>query len=211
MTAPHSDQLIDGYLARLRAAADDLPSSARNELLDDMRTHIAEARSREPEETDATILNILDRLGEPSLVVAEAHERLGLRPASPYGAGLREIAAVVLLPLFWPIGVILLWVSPAWNVRDKVIGTLLPPGGYWGVLLFGATFATAHTTGGCVTVIGATVQAIQNGCHTPAGPSPLETALSIIASVLIYTLPLITAGYLAVRLRWGHRIQAAQT
>ena len=39
MTAPHADQLIDGYLARIRAAAGDLPTAARNELLDDMRSH----------------------------------------------------------------------------------------------------------------------------------------------------------------------------
>src|ERR1700737_3676745 len=72
MTAPHADQLIDGYLARLREAAADLPSSVRNELVEDMQAHIGEARAREPVETDATILNILDRLGEPDAVVAEA-------------------------------------------------------------------------------------------------------------------------------------------
>src|SRR5437016_12199104 len=75
MTAPHADQLIDGYLARLRVAATDLPSSVRDELIADMRAHIAEARSREAQETDATVLNILDRLGEPDTVVAEAGRR----------------------------------------------------------------------------------------------------------------------------------------
>jgi uncharacterized membrane protein len=71
VSAPHADQLIDGYLARLRVAAADLPSSVRDELIEDMRAHIAEARAREPEETDATILNILDRLGDPAVVVAD--------------------------------------------------------------------------------------------------------------------------------------------
>ena len=77
MTAPHADQLIDGYLARLNAAAGDLPKVARQELVDDVRAHITEARARESEETDAAILNILDRLGEPAAVVADARERLG--------------------------------------------------------------------------------------------------------------------------------------
>jgi hypothetical protein len=69
-----------------------------------MQSHIAEARAREPEETDATILNILDRLGEPDVVVADARERLGIRPSAPYSRGLLEIAAVFLVVLVWPVG-----------------------------------------------------------------------------------------------------------
>ena len=51
MTAPHADQLIDGYLARIDAAAADLPKGAREELVDDVRAHIAEAPTRETEES----------------------------------------------------------------------------------------------------------------------------------------------------------------
>src|SRR5690242_8594828 len=105
MTAPHADQLIDGYLARVRVAATDLTSNVRDELIDDMRAHIAEARAREAEETDATILNILDRLGEPNAVVVEASRRpdaFGSNqpngPPEPYRPGILEIVALVLLP-----------------------------------------------------------------------------------------------------------------
>ena len=129
MTAPHADQLIDGYLARLDAAAGDLPKAARQELVDDVRAHITEARRRETEETDAALLNILDRIGEPAAVVADAGERLGIRAVQPYRPGLLEVFAVILVPFLWPIGVILLWMSPAWHWRDKLIGTLVPPGG----------------------------------------------------------------------------------
>src|SRR5205823_4970208 len=111
MTAPHADQLIDGYLARLNAAATDLPKAPRQELVDDVRVHITEARARETEETDAAILNILDRLGEPAAVVADARERLGIRALQPYRPGLLEVFAVILVPFLWPIGVILLWMS----------------------------------------------------------------------------------------------------
>src|SRR6202165_1374513 len=128
MSATHGDSMIEGYLARLNAAAGlgDLPKGAREELVDDMRSHITEARAREPEQTDATILNILDRLGEPGVVVADARERLGIRPSAPSSRGLLEIAAVFLVVFAWPIGVILLWSSPAWNRRDKLIGSLAP-------------------------------------------------------------------------------------
>jgi len=209
MTAPHADQLIDGYLARLRVAAADLPSSVRDELIEDMRAHTAEARAREPQETDASILNILDRLGEPVMVVADARERLGIRPPQPYRPGLLDLAAVILVPFAWPLGVILLWISPAWRWRDKLIGALVPPGGLIGAALFGSAFATAHSGAVCVAVTPASGQAIQNSCQPALGPSPLESALWIAAAILLYGLPFITAGYLALRLRWARQAQLA--
>jgi hypothetical protein len=207
MTAPHADQLIDGYLARLTAAAD-LPKSARQELIEDMRSHIAEARAREPEETDATILNILDRLGDPGVVVAEARERLGLRAAAPYRPGALEIAAVILVPFFWPIGVILLWMSPAWKIRDKIIGTLGPPGGYLGVGVLGFAAATLHRGAACVVSTDAAGHIIQNTCP-PVGPTWLRALAAAVLTFVIYVLPLVTAGYLAWRLRWGRPLRVA--
>ena len=209
MTAPHADQLIEGYLARLSAAAAGLPKNARQELIDDMRSHIAEARAREPEETDATVLNILDRLGEPDTVVADARERLGIRLAQPYRPGVLEVAAVILVPFFWPIGVILLWMSPAWKVRDKLIGTFLPPGGYMGIGIFGLAAAT-HNSSGCVVSTDAAGHIIQDTCPAP-GPLWLQVLTNVVITLVIFVLPLLTAGYLAFRLRWGRRPQAIAT
>jgi hypothetical protein len=199
MTAPHAEQLIDGYLARLRDAATDLPKNNRNELIDDMRAHIAEARGRDGNETDASILNILDRLGEPGVVAAEARERLGLRTPQPARPGALEVAAVILLPIFWPIGFILLWVSPAWNWRDKLIGTLLPPGGYLGVGVFALMFAHGES---CSVLTDAAGKVTSNTC--PA-PSPWQGVAAALLTFIIYVLPLVTAAYLAIRLRWGRR------
>ena len=229
MTAPHADQLIDGYLARLGVAAADLPSSVRDELIEDMRAHIAEARAREPQETDATILNILDRLGEPGTVVAEARRRPddsdlhypGVQPG-PYVPGPLEIAALVLLLFLWPVGVILLWISPAWKVRDKVIGTLLPPGGYPAIFIVGllgiATVSSRQTSGGGTCASSQTVgNIIQNVCTNPSvptGPTGLEVIANVawvILVIVLWLLPLITVGYLAMRLRWGRRAPAAAT
>ena len=225
MTAPHADQLIDGYLARLRVAATDLPSSVRDELIADMRAHIAEARSREAQETDATVLNILDRLGEPDTVVAEA----GRRPetyesnrasAGPghYRPGVLEIAALVLLPLFWIIGVILLWVSPAWKTKDKVIGSLFSLGGYPGIgLIFfiGAAFGHPH-----VFAVTSSGNSCSSGSDSAGNIAPtvctgvpawevIATILWVAFMVLILLLPVMTSAYLAIRLRWDRRAQAA--
>lgn len=229
MTAPHADDLIDGYLARVGAAAADLSSDARDELIADIRAHIAEARSRVPEETDTTILNILDRLGEPGTVVDEARRRPdgsdphspGLQPR-PYVPGPLEIAALVLLLLLWPVGVVLLWISPAWKVRDKVIGTLLPPGGYPAIFIVGllaaATVSSRQTSGGPTCTSSETVgNIIQNVCtnpSVPAGPTGLEVIANVawvILVIVLWLLPLITVGYLALRLRWGRRPAVAAT
>jgi uncharacterized membrane protein len=183
MTAPHADSLIEGYLARLRAAAGDLPATNRDELIEDMRAHIAEARSREPEETDATILNILDRLGESDVVVSEARHRPDPSHAGrpePFRPGLLEIAALVLLLFFWPAGVILLWLSPAWNVRDKVIGTVLPLGGYPWVFVM-VVFLEHGLAGAALGIVG-----------------PL---LGLVGAVV----PLVAGAYLAIRLRSAGR------
>jgi uncharacterized membrane protein len=221
MTAPHADQLIDGYLARLRVAATNLPSNVRDELIEDMRSHIAEARTREPLETDATILNILDRLGEPDAVVAEAGRRPDVFGSSqptgrpePYRPGILEIAAVVLLPFLWPVGVILLWISPAWKTRDKVIGTLLPPGGYPGILYLGLFFAHASASVGNGKSCTSSADAAGNIVQTCTSATPLQVigvVLSVVLVIVLWLLPLITAGYLAVRLRWGRRPQAVAT
>ncbi|HEV2014376.1 MAG TPA: hypothetical protein VGR77_10930 [Candidatus Dormibacteraeota bacterium] len=205
MSAPHADQLVEGYLARLNAAAGDLPKSARQELVDDMRAHIAEARAREPEETDATILNILDRLGEPAVVVAEARERLGIRPSPPYRPGFLEVATVILVPFLWPIGVILLWMSPAWHWQDKLIGTLVPPGGYLGLGIILAAGAGISNRS-CTTAIDQAGRVVQNSC---SGGGELPQVFSALLAILIFGSPLFSAAYLAVRLRWGRRLQVA--
>jgi hypothetical protein len=205
MTATHADQLIDGYLARLRVAATDLPASVHDELIEDMRAHIAEARARETEETDATILNILDRLGDPELLVAEARQRPTPAPASQapaapwlYRPGLLEIAAVILVPFLWPIGVILLWISPAWNWRDKLVGTLVPPGGYIGLSYI---LLAAVTPGrSCGTIRDQAGHLIQSSC---TGPSELPGVLLVPWTILVFGSPIISAAYLAIRLRWG--------
>ena len=220
MSAPHADQLIDGYLARLRVAAADLPPSIREELIDDMRAHIAEARAREPEETDATILNILDRLGEPELLVAEARQRPAPPPSNQppwpwvYRSGILEIAAIVLLPFFWVVGVILLWVSPAWNTRDKVIGTIFSLGGYPGIIIIGVglgrhAFAVTWSGNSCTSSADSAGNIGPTVCTTMPAWQVVGIILSVVLVVMVWLLPVLTSAYLAIRLRQGRRLQAA--
>src|SRR5258706_2632573 len=95
----------------------------------------------------------MNSIAVPFLVVAIAADiGLALRGRGSHSTLItrtREPIAIVLLliglGLFavgWLIGVALLWSSPTWRVRDKLLGTLVLPGGLpMGALL--ATFGLA--------------------------------------------------------------------
>lgn len=206
MTATHASHIVNGYLARLEAEAADLPRTERRELIDGVREHIAEARVAMPEEADADLLNLLDRIGDPADLVREERQRLGLHGTEARHLGLLEIGALVLIPLIWPIGVILLWTSSAWNLRDKLIGSLLPPGGLFTSLLVfgivgGARGQVCH--GGYVN--GHPVSTTCSG--GVAGIGGLAVG---ILFVLVISSPVLTGVYMGIRLRRGVRPLASE-
>jgi hypothetical protein len=94
MTAAHASQIIDGYLRRLDAEMSNLPPGRRKELHGQIAEHIDQARSELAEETDADLLTILDRLGEPDEIVAAARTTLALPAGNPSPL---EIVALVLI------------------------------------------------------------------------------------------------------------------
>lgn len=142
MTASNATRLVGEYLRRLEVELMDLPADRRGEILDDIRGHIADERSGMRDESDADLMNLLDRLGDPAEIAAEARGGgAGRHPTLPSaGFGTHEVLAIALLLLAWPVGVVLLWSSRAWTTREKLLGTLVPPGGYPGILLVMSTF-----------------------------------------------------------------------
>ena len=141
MTAPHAAQLIEDYLRRLEAELADMPAERRAEIVDEIRGHVADERAAMRDETDADVMNLLDRIGDPAEIAAEARgTRHSPRPRSTRAFGTLEVLALALLIAAWPVGAILLWTSHAWSNREKVLGTLVPPGGYPGVFLIMSTF-----------------------------------------------------------------------
>jgi len=124
--------------------------------------------------------------------------------------GAVEVLALILTPLIWPVGVILLWLSPAWSVRDRLIGALLPPGGYLMVLLLPSlVLLGAVRSSSCVGVDsppGVTPSCA--GLSGPAWQQDLLTAALIFIIVVWFALPILTGTYMAWRLRrWSSRPQ----
>ena len=130
MNAATLHPLARDYLKRLEKTAASLPRARRKELIGEIEAHLSEALPVGASEAEA--LNVLERLGEPAEIVAEA----GAGQASVARAGLNEWLAIPLLlvgvSLFvvgWFVGAVLLWSSRIWTLRDKLIGTLVLPGG----------------------------------------------------------------------------------
>jgi hypothetical protein len=123
---PRGDQVVDGYMARLQIALADVPAPRRAEIVAEIGARIAESRAAAGEENDADVFRLLDDIGDPATLAAQAAASL---PAPPR-AGWREGLAIAGLVSIWPVGVALLWWSRVWPTRAKLIGTLVPPGGY---------------------------------------------------------------------------------
>lgn len=132
MNASTLHPLAENYLTRLKKAARRLPRTRRNELVEEIEAHLREALPAGAGEAEAR--DVLERLGEPEQIVSEAESGSGGELI--VRAGMREWLAIPLLLLGgfilvfgWFVGLVLLWTSRVWTMRDKLIGTLVIPGG----------------------------------------------------------------------------------
>jgi len=189
------DALILRYLQDLEAELQDLPANRRQELLDEVGEHIATARAGLEPETEAGVRTMLERLGDPADIAAEARERFGVqaqppRPATPW----LEVVALVLLVIpfiGWVVGVVLVWLSRRWTTRDKLIGTI--GGMSW--VLAGLGTIMAPRVGGPVTEPGDPSAGLQPVGATGLGP------IELLLFALPFVLPVAAAIYLGFRLR----------
>jgi hypothetical protein len=169
---PTTERFVDAYLKQLDSELADLPRLRRKEIVEEISEHIAEARAASPSQGEAEIRTLLDRLGDPAEIASEAKERFGVQPRKSRALEIATlllllVGGVVLPVIGWLIGVVLLWVSDAWDSRDKLIGTLVVPGG----LLLPLALLTIGTSagGGCSTPVPAAGAREAAACTAPLG------------------------------------------
>ena len=213
--------LTDGtesrYLERLAASAAGLPPESREDLLDEIRTHIAEARAAGEVHDEASLRQLLDRLGEPEEIVAAASAdetqpvappvAFATQPPMSYrqpGIGL-EIAAFILItvgsivPIIgWLVGVILLWTSRRLTTAEKLLATLVVPGGPLLAIYLGGAGALV-ATGQCRPI--APPDASGNLVTQTSGTGSGGTALFIALLAIWLIAPVIMAIVLLKRAR----------
>jgi hypothetical protein len=198
--------LARDYLKRLNKAAANLPRARRNELLGEIELHLSEALPVGASEAEA--MTVLERLGEPAEIVAEA----GAGQAPAARAGLNEWLAIPFLLIGgfifvvgWFVGVVLLWTSRIWTVRDKLIGTLVVPGGLATaafLVMFGGTSSGGEAI--CTSVstpVGPHSPKVGNSVShcTAAGSGGGINYLALVLLALLVVLPVLTAIYLGRR------------
>jgi hypothetical protein len=197
-----ADHLVDEYLKRLKAELAGIPRRQQRELIDEIVGHIAEARRGFEAENEAEIRNLLERLGDPAEIAAEERVRLG---AEPRRAGAVEIFALIALlvggffaVVGWFVGLVLLWVSDAWTTRDKLVGSLVVPGG----LLPAFLLLTGAVGGYSETCSGETDPATGQFVETcTGGPSAAGQIFRIGVFILCVIGPFFTTIYLARRMK----------
>jgi hypothetical protein len=183
--------LVRAYLEGLDRVAAALPDPTRSQLRTDVEEHLLEALPR-TQGDDAAVAGVLNRLGSPEDLVAEAGGTPPLArptpaPAAGRGVPRLEAAALVVLllsvvlvatlvlaqvaPLFWVAGIVLLLLSDRWSMTDKALGVLAY--GILGMpLVFFSLFTAASPFGaseGCTSGRGPDGVVVVGSCRD-AGP-----------------------------------------
>lgn len=167
------DQLINDYLRRLDRELADLPRARRREVVDEISGHIGQARAEGNATDEASTLNLLERLGDPADIAAEADARLGV--AAPRAGSLEVTALVLLLVggfLFgvgWLVGLVLLWSSAVWSTSEKLLGTFIVPGGLATPLFFFMVGASGGSAQVCTGPVGPEAKTVCTGGPSTAG------------------------------------------
>ena len=211
MTHSTVDRLVDDYLARLADAAQALPPDRRTELLVEIAEHITTSKAGETGADEAAVRTMLDRLGDPADIVAAAVEddppehppNPGPRQGRRSGIGL-EVGAVVMLTvgslipvIGWLVGVILLWSSGRWRRSEKLLGTLIVPGGPGLALLLGTLPGQTCSSTTSASTIGGPVITTEEVCTGFA----LSQGLGIAILLFVLLAPVVVAIVLLNRAR----------
>lgn len=197
---------IHTYLAVLERACADLGPGRCDELVAEVRAHIDSVLADGGDVTDAQLHGLLDSLGSPADIAAAARADEAptpVRSAPSSGFGVRDVATIVLLlmggflaGIGWVVGAVLLWTSPSWRTRDKLIGTLVVPGGLLGSLMFaglGSLTAAQSCTSG------------PSG-HTQCTGFALPTYVGVPLAIAVILSPLFSAIWLVRTHRSVHSI-----
>ena len=195
MNSGGHEPIVKDYLRRLGAASRGLPRAERRELRAQIEEHLSAALRDDASEAD--VRTALEHLGDPEDIVAEQ-----FAGRSTGGAGVKEWTTVLLLlfgtGLFlvgWFVGVVMLWSSRAWTTGEKVLGTLILPGGVFGafwILASSITGSSSICTGG-PTLVGPGAHIRHLATHCTGGSSTIATILAIALVALIVIAPIAVA------------------
>ncbi|MGN6677247.1 MAG: hypothetical protein ACTHKL_05630 [Streptosporangiaceae bacterium] len=142
------DALLADYLIRVRRAARRLPRARREWVIGRAGDRIAMALDADDDDTPGVMV-VLTRLGEPQQLVQSLDGHIPGDEArwADYLAVLLLVIGGIAFPPGWVGGAVLLWASPRWRLSERLIGTLIWPGGLTGFWLLAIKSGMARTFG----------------------------------------------------------------
>jgi hypothetical protein len=128
-TTGEADKLVQRYMAQLDAALQGVDASRREEILAEVHEHIEQGRDRLDTDDAASVRTLLDKVGNPAAIAAEAGAPSPDSRRWDAWAPWLIIFGPVASGLGWIAGILILWTSPTWSQRDKLIATFVSPAG----------------------------------------------------------------------------------
>jgi hypothetical protein len=116
-------------MAQLDAALQGVDASRRDEILAEVHEHIEQGRDRLDTDDAASVRTLLDKVGDPAAIAAEAGAPSPDSRRWDEWAPWLIIFGPVASGLGWIAGILILWTSPTWSKRDKLVATFVSPAG----------------------------------------------------------------------------------
>jgi hypothetical protein len=191
---------IARYLRDLGAGLSRLPVEERNAIVADVTDHISAEVDALPHDADVHSVDlILERLGSPSAIAAEAS---GTDPAPLKGFArfrmsrtyaaltilLLALGSILVPVLGWIAGIVFLWMSDVWRLRDKVVGTLVWPGGLGWIyfLAFLAPVSMSATSCSSSSATGAAEDCTTLTSGPPEWFGPTVVAVIVFVQIIVW-------------------------
>jgi len=128
-TTGEADKLVQRYMAQLDAALQGVDASRRDEILAEVHEHIEQGRDGLDTDGAADVRTLLARVGDPAAIAAEAGAPSPDSRRWDAWAPWLIIFGPVASGLGWIAGILILWTSPTWSKRDKLVATFVSPAG----------------------------------------------------------------------------------
>ena len=197
-----SDRIIEEYLGDLRDALRTVNPSSAKEFVAEIEQHISEGRTSLEPGDEVGLRNLLERIGSPTALANELKET---EPARTVSAMDRATPWLILFGgiafgFGWLVGLYGLWSSKTWRIWDKLLGTLIWPGGLVGT--FYLFLASAGSTA-CSGFKGPGQTSPTMTCIN-RGITVLPRALQFLAGFVIVAAPIFTSVRLGSVLSRGY-------
>lgn len=144
-----NDKLVNSYLRELKTALREVSPRRRREMISEFAEHIAVAGATLDANDEVGLRNVLEQLGDPEVLGKEMMETESISPTRPSDAFVPWLIflGAILFGIGWLVGVVLLWRSATWRLFDKLLGTLVLPGGLFAFLLVRPTVKACSSYG----------------------------------------------------------------